>query len=182
MDILDRLTTEHRNVEKLLNQLKDSEPGDQRAELIATLKDALTVHMEVEEQYLYPIVKDVMDAETEHEGENEHQLAREGLEKLEELKDEPGFAAAVDMAEAGIGHHVEDEEDEIFPTLRAEASDRVRELDPDQLEAEVRGGAAGGSDEVIDLSREELYRRAQEADIPGRSSMTKEELAEALAE
>jgi hypothetical protein len=31
-----------------------------------------------------------------------------------------------------------------------------------------------------DLSKEELYARAQEADIPGRSEMTKEQLVEAL--
>ena len=30
------------------------------------------------------------------------------------------------------------------------------------------------------LSKEELYHRAQEAKVPGRSSMTKEELTEAL--
>jgi hypothetical protein len=30
------------------------------------------------------------------------------------------------------------------------------------------------------MSREELYHRAQEQDIPGRSHMTKEELKEAL--
>ena len=31
-----------------------------------------------------------------------------------------------------------------------------------------------------DLTKEELYARAQEADIPGRSEMSKEQLAEAL--
>lgn len=32
-----------------------------------------------------------------------------------------------------------------------------------------------------DLTRDELYARAQEADIPGRSEMTKDELLKALA-
>jgi hypothetical protein len=30
----------------------------------------------------------------------------------------PGFGAAVDMVEAGIKHHVEEEETEVFPKLR----------------------------------------------------------------
>jgi hypothetical protein len=34
--------------------------------------------------------------------------------------------------------------------------------------------------DLEDLSRDELYRRAQEADIPGRSDMTKDELIHAL--
>ncbi len=35
--------------------------------------------------------------------------------------------------------------------------------------------------ELDSLTREELYRRAQEQDLPGRSNMSKEELHDALA-
>jgi len=34
--------------------------------------------------------------------------------------------------------------------------------------------------ELSELTKEELYEKAQEADIPGRSEMTKEQLVEAL--
>jgi DNA end-binding protein Ku len=37
-----------------------------------------------------------------------------------------------------------------------------------------------GSEALEELTREELYKRAREADIPGRSSMSKEELITAL--
>jgi DNA end-binding protein Ku len=43
------------------------------------------------------------------------------------------------------------------------------------------GGRAGGDADLDDLSRDELYERAQDADIPGRSSMSKKELIEALS-
>ncbi|MEY2532418.1 MAG: end-binding protein Ku [bacterium] len=43
------------------------------------------------------------------------------------------------------------------------------------------GGRAGGDADLDDLSRDELYERAQDADIPGRSSMSKKELVEALS-
>jgi DNA end-binding protein Ku len=43
------------------------------------------------------------------------------------------------------------------------------------------GGGTGGDADLDDLSRDELYERAQEADVPGRSSMTKKELIEALS-
>ena len=46
--------------------------------------------------------------------------------------------------------------------------------------AQAKGGGKAKADS--DLSREELYERAQEADIEGRSSMSKQELADALAE
>jgi hypothetical protein len=40
--------------------------------------------------------------------------------------------------------------------------------------------AGSGPQSLDDLTKEELYARAQEADIPGRSEMSKEELVEAL--
>ncbi|MEA2269138.1 MAG: end-binding protein Ku [Solirubrobacteraceae bacterium] len=43
------------------------------------------------------------------------------------------------------------------------------------------GGRVGGDADLDDLSRDELYERAQDADIPGRSSMSKKELIEALS-
>jgi DNA end-binding protein Ku len=54
----------------------------------------------------------------------------------------------------------------------------------------VRAGGAGagegdgdahGGDDLDDLSRDELYERAQDVEIPGRSSMTKKELIDALS-
>jgi DNA end-binding protein Ku len=47
---------------------------------------------------------------------------------------------------------------------------------------DVRRPAAGdGREELEELSREELYERAQEADVPGRSKMSREELVDALS-
>jgi iron-sulfur cluster repair protein YtfE (RIC family) len=170
MDLLDHLMKEHREAEELIAKLEESEPGQQRTALIDELASALHKHMEVEEQFLYPIVAEVIGEEDAEEGNNEHDLAREGLEKLYELADEPGFAAALDMVKAGIDHHVEDEEDEMFPELRQKAADRIRGLDAEKLE------------QVIDLTKDQMYRKAKEAGIEGRSDMTRDELARAIAD
>jgi DNA end-binding protein Ku len=45
----------------------------------------------------------------------------------------------------------------------------------------ARDGDDDGGEDLEDLSRDELYERAQDADVPGRSSMTKKELIEALS-
>ena len=42
------------------------------------------------------------------------------------------------------------------------------------------GGSSSRPHALEDLTKEELYARAQEADIPGRSAMSKEQLADAL--
>lgn len=169
MDLLEHLVKEHREAEDLIAKLAETEPGATRDQLIDELTDALHTHMEVEEQFVYPIAAEVLGEEDAEEGNNEHDLARDGLKKLRELKDEPGWAAALDMVKAGIDHHVEDEEQEMFPELRAKAGDRLAGLDPEQLEA------------TIDLTKDQLYRQAKEAGLEGRSEMTRDELARALA-
>jgi hemerythrin-like domain-containing protein len=175
MDVLTHLIKEHRKVEAMLDKLADSEEGHERKATVAELTQSLSTHMKVEERFVYPIVRDVVGDEEEQEAENEHQLARDGLQKLNEMVSEPGFGAAVDMVKAGIKHHVDEEEDDIFPELRKKASDRIDALgDPEELEAQVTSGRTGTA------TKQELYEEAKEADIPGRSSMSKDELAEAL--
>ena len=56
----------------------------------------------------------------------------------------------------------------------AEAGSGKKKAAPRKEKAEARDG------ELADLSREELYERAQEEDVPGRSSMSKGELIDAL--
>jgi DNA end-binding protein Ku len=47
--------------------------------------------------------------------------------------------------------------------------------------AEATGRGGDGKRDLKDLSRDELYERAQREDVPGRSSMSKEELVDALS-
>lgn len=175
MDVLEHLTQEHRQVEDLLAKLSEADGGERPA-LIDELERSLRVHMAVEEQYLYPLVAQVMDAETEEEAETEHELAREGVAKLREMAAQPGFGAVVNMVAAGIRHHVEEEEQEVFPQLRKKAGEEIAALDPEALEADVTSGAGGD-----EATKAELYEQAQEAGIEGRSTMTKDELRAALA-
>jgi hemerythrin superfamily protein len=112
------LKADHREVKELLTQLGDSEPGTKRNRLLAKLEVGLSLHMEAEEEVVYPLVREHLGGEDEEEAEIEHGLAREGLAKLAELVDAPGFGAAVAMLKAGIDHHVKEEEKEILPELK----------------------------------------------------------------
>ncbi|MCU1344742.1 MAG: Hemerythrin cation binding domain protein [Acidimicrobiia bacterium] len=112
------LKADHREVKELLSQLSDSDPGTKRKRLLAKLQTDLSLHMEVEELMVYPLVRERLGQEDEEEAEIEHGLAREGLAKLAELADAPGFGAAVAMLKAGIEHHVREEEKEVLPELK----------------------------------------------------------------
>jgi hemerythrin-like domain-containing protein len=102
--------------------LADSDEGPAREKLTVEIDKALRLHMEVEENIIYPAVATEIGAEDEEEAEIEHGLAREGLAKLAELVAKPGFGAAVEMLKAGIGHHVKEEETELLPKLKSSLS------------------------------------------------------------
>jgi len=117
------LKADHREVEKLLDKLADSEEGAEREEMVAELTTKLTAHMEAEESIVYPPLKTEVGAEDEEEAQVEHRLAREGLQKVQQMVEMPGFGAAVEMLKGGISHHVEEEESQLLPELK-ESLDR----------------------------------------------------------
>jgi DNA end-binding protein Ku len=77
----------------------------------------------------------------------------------------------------------EQDEPSATPDLMAALRRTLDELQSGKSKrgASQSGSSSNGGDESLDeLSRDELYERAQEADVPGRSSMSKKELAGAL--
>ena len=115
--LLDQLETEHRKVEALFSKLENAESEGEQRPLVEELVAALNRHMEIEENEVYPEVAN-LDGEMEQEAGTEHELGREGLATLQRMIGQPGFGAAVAMLQAGISHHVEEEEGEVFPALR----------------------------------------------------------------
>ncbi|MGH8978224.1 MAG: hemerythrin domain-containing protein [Acidimicrobiia bacterium] len=112
------LKKDHREVAAMLKTLETSKPGARRRQIVEKLDAALSLHMKIEESDIYPLVARLVDAEDAQEAGIEHGLARDGVAKLHELVDEPGFGAAVVMLTAGIKHHVKEEEQEMFPALK----------------------------------------------------------------
>jgi hypothetical protein len=112
------LKADHREVKKLLTALGDSEEGPEREKMAAEVEAALTLHMRIEEDIVYPAVAEYVGEEDEEEAEIEHGLARDGLSKMMSMVDVPGFGAAAQMLLGGIEHHVEEEETEILPALK----------------------------------------------------------------
>ncbi len=122
------LKRDHRAASALMQELDDSKPGAKRKRTLEKLDAALRLHMQIEEQELYPLVQAKVGEEEAEEAEIEHGLIRVALDELAQLVDEPGFGAAVAMIIAGVRHHVKDEEKKVFPELKAK-------LDRDELAA-----------------------------------------------
>ena len=175
MNILDHLMAEHRKVEDLLERLKQTEEGAERRTLFDELASSLDTHMRVEERYIYPMIVDLIGRSEADDAADEHKLARTGIASARERLEHGAFEAAIEVLEAGISHHVEEEEQELFPQLRIKAADQLAGMDLARLEGAVDESAAN-----LDLTKEELYELAKEQDVDGRSKMTKDELAKAV--
>ena len=207
-DPIAMLEADHRKVEDLFSRIESAD-ADARQDLVQELVTELRVHMQLEEEHVYPLLESEGEQEMAEEAEVEHRLAREGMENLEKLSpDEPGFDGALAMVRAGIEHHVHEEETEALPKLReqlgqerlTELGEQLMSVREELMASMAKGGKAsakasggkrgnagkgdgktkGGADVDEEMSKAELVERAKEAGISGYSSMKKDELIDAL--
>jgi len=125
---LDHLEEEHRKVEAMIAELESSKTGEQRTSLLADLGDSLATHMAVEEERVYPIVQEALGSKEAREAETEHDTARDDMAKMVESVNSDSFLAALAKFKEGISHHVQEEEQEIFPQLRQKAQNEIAAL------------------------------------------------------
>jgi iron-sulfur cluster repair protein YtfE (RIC family) len=170
-DLLKQLENEHREAESLMDRLEQAEEPSERGPLLRELEGALSQHMEKEERRVYPVLAEI-DGEGAEAARAEHDGARELLEKLRSGGvDQPGFGSIAAALKGAIGHHVEEEENDLFPKLRREVG---AERFADGAPATTNGRDPSSS------TRHELYEQAKQLGIDGRSSMTKDQLAKAV--
>lgn len=208
-DVISLIMDDHRLMEQLFERIQAGE-GD-RAALIDEVEARLLAHARAEEQEVYPAVAKAVPEEREEvdHGYDEHQETEKLIQKVRERMDAPGFDHALQKFISAMEHHVEEEETEVLPALRetvdedtlerlGEAFIRVRgEVlreegfdEPSQSGGRETGGrghgrrgsGGGATGEAAQPTRAELYERAKQADISGRSQMSKEELERALRE
>ena len=121
-DVVDVLTTDHREVLDLLQQIKLSTDTEQRRDLADTVISELVRHSVAEEMYVYPAMRKHLpdgDQAVEHDTK-EHKELEQTMKKLEDVQaDQPEFDRLLGELENILRDHVQDEETEQFPGLRA---------------------------------------------------------------
>jgi hemerythrin superfamily protein len=122
-DALDVLVADHRTVDELFDRFEKL--GDNATKTKRQVADKiiheLAVHAVVEEQVLYPVIRACSDEMEDLvlESLEEHHVAKVMLAEIQDLDaDHERFAAKVTVLSEMIRHHVEEEEEELFPKVR----------------------------------------------------------------
>jgi hemerythrin-like domain-containing protein len=108
------LEDQHRKVEALFEKLESG--GADRA-VLEELANSLAAHMAIEQDIFYPAIKEV-DSDLVNESFEEHSIAEVALKRLLATdSDDDSFEARVTALKELIEHHVEEEEEELFPAV-----------------------------------------------------------------
>ena len=121
-DLVDVLIAEHRAVESLLADVETTSDRQLRRETLAAAIAELKRLSALEERFLHPATREHLDA-----GEvlaayesREHAEAGEKMARLADLDDtDPEYEPLVSSLFFGVRDHVNEEETELFPRLRA---------------------------------------------------------------
>lgn len=126
-DALALLEADHREVEAWLEQYDDlTEDADKKA-LADKICLALKVHAQIEEELFYPPAREKTgDFDLLDEATVEHMGAKNLVAQIEAMAPgQPLYDAKVKVLGEQVRHHVEEEEGELFPEVRATDLDLV---------------------------------------------------------
>lgn len=123
MDAIALLKADHAEVEKLFKRFEDLGPRAKKtkADVAKKVIADLSQHAVVEEQHLYPALRERMpdDEDLVLEALEEHHVAKWLLSELDALTpDDERFDAKFMVLAENVRHHVKEEEGEMFPKMR----------------------------------------------------------------
>ena len=171
MDIRKLLEKDHRSVEKNFQALERAGfADDDRIEEIIL---ALETHAEVEEQLFYPALEEA-GIELVDEAREEHEEMKDLIAEIRSA-DKNGRADLLARLRDAVLHHVEEEEEEIFPAAgRTLGRERMMEIGEEayDLRTELLAGGAveeveeevEAEGEVVEVSGEDFREAAREVE------------------
>jgi len=126
-DACSLLDTDHKNVKKMfatyeeLASSKAASASEKKRDLALQICMELTVHTQLEEEILYPAVREaIKETELLDEAEVEHASAKDLIAQIQDSTEvDEMFDAKVKVLGEYIDHHVKEERNEMFPKARA---------------------------------------------------------------
>jgi len=118
MDAIDLLKEQHEEVRGLFEELRHTEDPEERETIFQDIADNLAAHAMIEETIFYPIAYDHDPKEIEH-AIGEHFVMKKLIADMISLSvEDPSFDASLTVLREQVEHHVTEEEDDLFETVR----------------------------------------------------------------
>ncbi len=120
MDALEMLKEDHRKVAKLFEQVEATEDEKQHEKLFEQIKTELETHTHIEETALYPALEKHEELkDITLEAYEEHKQVKTLIREIERLSEgSERFDAKLKVMGENVEHHVQEEENEMFPKVR----------------------------------------------------------------
>ena len=143
-------------------------------------------HSHAEEDIVYPAIRDAAPDCSDQitHAKNEHHEVEQLLKRLATCRpDDAAFDELVDELTSNVQEHVEEEENIVLPAFEEATDQNMRArlgedfLTRKALEMPARPETAYPEE----LTKEQLYERAKQLNVEGRSTMTKDQLARAIS-
>ena len=128
MDPFELLKADHRKVEQLFSQL-ESASGQRKLQVFKQIKAELELHTQIEEKIFYPALEDPEEThDLALEAYEEHAVVKDLLKQLGRARSaNDEWEAQAKVLQENVEHHVEEEENELFP--KAESALGEEELE-----------------------------------------------------
>lgn len=143
-DALVILKNDHKEIRKLFRDFRSA--GDNavktKGAIVGKIIEALTVHTYIENEVLYPRVRDLVPELEDDvlESYEEHHVADVLVSELAAMSpDDERFDAKTTVLIENVEHHIEEEEDEWFPKVRESLGrKKLQEIGEELLESKKK--------------------------------------------
>lgn len=121
---VDMLKEDHDTVQDLFEQFEKEKKLDRKEKIARTAIEELKVHVSVEEELFYPVVREELGENEEmeellDEALEEHHVVKFLIRELDEMMPEDDrFSAKFTVLAENVKHHIQEEETEMFPKAK----------------------------------------------------------------
>jgi hemerythrin superfamily protein len=137
MDAIELLKKQHREVEELFEKFEKTGDGavKTRMQLFTRIADNFAAHAVIEEKLFYPSVYVGPTEDKLREAVEEHLSAKRVIADLLDLEpSDEQFKAKMKVLQELVEHHVEEEEESLFPSVRKLLSKQELDAMGEQME------------------------------------------------